>query len=212
MNLESIKNKFTKEQLRTYEEFRFKVDPHKKHSEGVLLRYIALCKFDIEAAINVKSKLEEHYHTLNLKVSDNEVLKEIKTNKFKFAKDKQGRTVVHYYYRLHDPSAQPVESSLKLFIILMDILLEDWDSIQNGFTMVCWMDGSGWNNFDFNAQQRYIDQFKEFLPFSMNMLGKCILVNSPWYVRIAMTMMKPFMPSNIYELYTYVVRIKLVII
>ena len=201
INLEKIKSKLTFEQSTAYVEFRSKVDPNNKHSEGVLLRYLGLCKFDVEAAISVKSKLEEHYNALSTKVSDEVVLNEIKTDKFKFATDNEGRKIVHYYYKLHDPSAQPIESSLKLFIMLMDILIDDWDAVEKGFIMVCWMEGSGWNNFDFQGQQRYVEQFKAFLPFSANMLGKCILVDSPWYVRIAMGMMKPFLPSNMMDRY-----------
>ena len=201
INVQKIKNKLTTEQLSAYEEFRGIADPKNLHSEGVLLRYIALCKYNVTAALSVKEKVEEYYEKLSLTVSDEEVLEEINTNKYKFSQLKDGRRVVHLYFKLHNPSAQPIESTLKMFIMLMDILLEDWEIIEKGFTIVCWMEGSGWANFDFQSQIRNVEMFKSFLPFSANMLNKCILIDSPWYVRMAMNIMKPFVPGNMMDRY-----------
>ena len=202
-NVENIKKKLTTEQLTAYEEFRSKADPNELHSEGVLLRYIALCKYNVKSALSVKEKLEEYYRKLNKTVSDEEVLEEIKTNKYKFSQLKDGRRVIHFYFNLHNPTAQPIESTLKLFIILMDILLEEWKMIENGFEIACWMEGSSWKNFNFQNELRNIEMIKSFLPFSSNMIKKCFLIDSPWYVRIAMNILKPFLPGNIYEKYLF---------
>ena len=199
INVEDIKNRLTAEQVKSYEEFRERADPNNFHTEGVLLRYIALCKFNVQDALSVKEKLEEYYQNLSKIVSDEELIEEIKSNKYKFSELKDGRRVVHLDFKFHIPNAQKIESTLKLFLMLMDILLEEWEIIEKGFTIVCWMEGSGWANFDFQGQLKSIEMIKSFLPFSANMFGKCILVDSPWYVRLAMNIMKPFVPANIYE-------------
>jgi hypothetical protein len=198
--VEEIKAKLTEEQLELYEEFKRKADvPNGKHTELVLLRYLGVCKFEVEVALKVKSKFkfEEYFTKFSEEVDETELTNAIKSKKLKFGgKDSEGRRIVHFYFRHQDPKAQSIECSLMLHMVLMDIMLDDWDVITKGCTTVCWMDGTGWSNFDFTLQQRYMELFKEFLPFSTNMMGTCYLVNSPWYVRLAINLMKPLIPKE----------------
>ena len=195
--VEEILPTLKEEERAAYEEFKQKVGDG--ISDFVCLRYIALTKFKVPEAIKVKETMEKYLDELR-DVPEEDVIREIKTNKMVFGgRDDQGRRIIQFHYKLHDPKAQAFTCTLKYYLYLMDIALSDWESIKSGMTVICWMEGSGWSNFDFSGQIKMNEMFLSFMPMSLNMLGRSVLVDSPWYVKIAMTMMKPFMAAETLE-------------
>lgn len=201
-DLESLFEEYslTEEQRQLFHEFKEQCRKEESLvSDKSLIRYLTLCKFDIKDAMKVKQTLEG-YKKEFADISDELIIKEIKTNKILFGgRDKDGRKIIHFNYKLHIPSDQPINCTMKYFLYMMDLALDDATSVKSGFTFICWMEGSGWQNFDFQAEIKMNHIFNSFSPMTLNMLGKIYLVDSPWYVRFAMAMMRPFVAKEVMD-------------
>ena len=190
-------SELTEEQKRIYNEFRTRADPNNIHSQKVLERILRLSKFDLERAIKVSSEFDKVWKDLE-GVPEEQVLQELGENKLIFGgKDNLGRRIIHFHYKLHFPKQFTIQCTLKLMLLMMDVALDDVEVQNNGIVVICWMEGSGWNNFDLASERAFTEIIHSFEPLSSNMLSKMILVDSPWYVWVAMKLMKPFLTDEL---------------
>ena len=192
-----MSEQLAEEHLLLVEEIRKQINTD--HSQRVLERILRLAKFQLAPAVKVCKELDRIWKELEV-ITDEKILEEVDTHKLVFGgKDNQGRRIIHFYYKLHDPKQFSIENTLKFFLLMMDIALDEVDVQDHGIAMICWMAGSGWNNFDFASEKAFTDLFNSFDPLSLNMMSKMYLVDSPWYVWVAMKLMRPFITEETYK-------------
>mmetsp|Transcript_14461 Transcript_14461/g.56857 ORF Transcript_14461/g.56857 Transcript_14461/m.56857 type:complete len:312 (+) Transcript_14461:39-974(+) len=199
-----VRSVLTEEEYAKYKEFVARADPEGKQSVRHLARGFIMCKCDVENALAVGQEFDRlwsHYEPL---ASREDLLKEVRTGKMRFGgHDKKGRRIVHFHYALHDPKAQSLDCTCKFFFTFVDVLADDIKALRNGALFVCWMENSGWSNFDLPSEIRFIELYKTFVAQDVNILEFCIMVNSPWYVKLAEKLVFPFLSEKLAKMYCF---------
>jgi hypothetical protein len=187
----------TPEEHNKFGKFKELVDPENKRTSRVLLRFLNLSKFDIDRAAAAFRQFDKMWSEIK-EAPDDLTKQELATRKVLFGGlDSRGRRIVQFHYKLHDPSKFPPSSTLKLFLLMMDVALDCETTQKAGMVYICWMEGSGWSNFDLASEKVYADCVYSFAPLSYEMMGKMILVDSPWYVWAVMKIMSPFITPEL---------------
>jgi len=169
-------------------------------SDIVLIRYLIFTRFDIEEAIKLVPVMDEIIDELNSKATDEDVVSEMKTNKWVVGgRDKLGRRILIYDFHLHIPTDFSIYCSMKSIFYALDAGMMDLPTIRSGIVVLCLMGESGWANFDLNAEKVYAEYYSKLGPSAKNILGNSILVDSPWYVWLAMKIVSPFVPAEVFE-------------
>jgi len=130
-------------------------------------------------------------------VTREDVIREYSSTKWRYdGTTDDGRAQIHFYYHLHDPEANSLNCILKSMILIIFAIICNEATLRKGCVMVVWMQDSGWKNFNFEHEKEFMTLTSAFGPVGMALCQEVKLVNSPWYVWLAMTMMKPFMTAE----------------
>lgn len=197
----SVLDELSSKEKDAFDELRrkFQEKMERTPSDNTLLRFLLLSEFNVDVALKVLPTFYKEWEKFN-KASDEQMLREIKTGKWRLGgKDNQGRQIVHFHYHLHHPKQFPIEVTVKTILVVMDMLLEELQVCKDGIVWICWMENSGWSNFDLASEKYFTELFLSFDPIAWGMMSRMVLVNSPWYVWMAMKLMKPFLTKELLE-------------
>ena len=193
-----------------YTKYRAQIDPEGKHDDRILRRFFFLADRNPKLAVECANKFYSTWYGIDEAADLNKVLEEVATNKMFFGGlDKKGRRIVHFHYHMHDPTRFPVENTMKLFFLLMDVALDAKVTAEQGMVFICWMRNSGWSNFDLASEKLFTAVIDSMAPMSLKMMNKMIMVDSPWYVWVAMKLMAPFISPEVREKLAMVSEVEL---
>lgn len=78
---------------------------------------------------------------------------------------------MHCFAELHVPADFDVDVMVKTSFLVMDMVMTDPGAAKNGLLWVCWMQNTGWRNFDVSYQRKIVEVFEVFGATAMNVLG-----------------------------------------
>lgn len=195
---EQLLAQLTEEERGAFDTFLERVDPLRTRSLNVMLRFLFMCKLDVEKAEKLKNDFDRVWAEVDDKASDEDCLRELETGKYALGGvAPNGRGVMHCYAELHVPADFDVDVMVKTSFLVMDMVMTDPAAAKNGLLWVCWMQNTGWKNFDVRYQRRIVQVFEVFGDAAMNMLGDMHLVSSPWWVRLALAICRPIIGPEI---------------
>ena len=183
---------------KNFEKFREMYDPDGVHSENALRKLFYLSDCNPELATECSKKFFTLWDKTYSNVDSKKVLEEVATKKFVFGGlDEEGRRIVHFYYKMHDPKQFALDNTMTMFMEVMDVALDNKDTATKGMIFICWMRDSGWSNFDLASERYFTETITSLQPMSLKMMNQMIMVDSPWYVWAAMKLMSPFLTPEI---------------
>ena len=176
------------------------IAPDQTHSPKQLLRVFTVAKGDIGSSIKIWKAFHEIWKEANAGGSMEEVFAELDTGKWALGGfDKEGRRIIHFIAKYHDPSQFSMYVSFKTQMIISDLLLDNAESQAKGALFVVWLEGTGWANFNLEAQKYYTKKTEMMGEAASDMMHRCLLIDSPWYIRWVMALIRPFMPKELQE-------------
>jgi len=197
-DLESIVDGFPPDVRETYEDFVKQLTKEEQIPQDVLVRIFILSDKKLETAVRCGETFLRLWYKANQEGDLTKVIEEVQSNMVTIGnKDHKGRLIIHFHYHKHDPKLFAIETSVKMFFLLADIMLRDRVALEEGVICVCWMKNSGWRNFDLGYEKIFTELIISLSPMSYKLMHKVILVDSPWYVWIAMKLMSPFLTKEI---------------
>jgi len=156
---------------------------------------------DPNAALNFLNDFNpwlKKYNLTSLSPSDPALLRELKTNKFRWIEGKEdlsGRALIVSNPGNHNTSLSTAEEALALVVFIFDKILENEVYQRKGVTIIS--DGSNANNpnfFDRKLATLLLETFNERYPVKIENI---LLYNSPWWYKIFYRLIKKTMKPSL---------------
>lgn len=161
-----------------------KLQPTSTPEVKSLLRAFAIAKRDPEEALKVWKAFQEVWNEANAAGTMEEVLEELETGKWALGGfDSEGRRIIHFFAQYHNPKQFSMYLSFKTNMIISDLLLDNAATQEKGAIFVVYLEGTGWANFDMEAQKYFSSKTTLMGQAAADMIYRCVLVDAPWYVR-----------------------------